>query len=130
MELIEENVINYNIANSQGHTPLSLAASKGMSTIVELLIENGASILEAELIGKSPKQEAMINDDIQLAKLLDRLKAQSSPLLNRNYNKKTIHSNNNGGGGIDSKVSSHYVAQIDGGDEFYFDAEDAERYGR
>ena len=109
-DLIDQNIIEFNITNSDGHTPLSLAARNGMTGILELLIESGASITEAELVGKSPKQEAIINGDMQLAKLIDKLKLESLLVLNK---RKIV---------VDGSVSKAYVAKVQTNrEEFYFD---------
>ena len=105
-DLIDEGVIDFLCVNRDGHTLLSLAASNGMQKIIELLVESGASILEAESVGRSPKQEALNSGSSNLGQYLDNLKSSSLAKLQRQTQSNDLKNN----------TSSKYVHYHQGDD--------------
>ena len=105
-DLIDEGVIDFSCVNRDGHTLLSLAASNGMQKIIELLVESGASILEAESVGRSPKQEALNSGSSNLGQYLDNLKSSSLAKLQRQTQSNDLKNN----------TSSKYVHYHQGDD--------------
>ncbi|KAF5445562.1 hypothetical protein F2P56_034608 [Juglans regia] len=65
------NGINPNSKNYDRRTPLHMAASEGLHSVAELLIEAGASVLSKDRWGSTPFDDACINGDKNLIKLLE-----------------------------------------------------------
>ena len=59
-----------NITNSDGKSPLHLAAQEGRLEIAELLISHGANILSKDTYGKTPLQVSEFYENEKLIKLL------------------------------------------------------------
>ncbi|CBI28247.3 hypothetical protein VitviT2T_016712 [Vitis vinifera] len=65
------NGINPNAKNYDSRTPLHLAASEGLYSMTNLLLEAGASVLAKDRWGNTPLDEARIGGNKNLIKLLE-----------------------------------------------------------
>ncbi|KAL5545186.1 hypothetical protein UlMin_008970, partial [Ulmus minor] len=71
--------INPNAKNYEHRTPLHIAASEGLYSIAELLLDAGASVFSKDRWGNTPLDEAHIGENKSLIKLLE--VARSSQML-------------------------------------------------
>ncbi|KAJ6387376.1 hypothetical protein OIU78_017153 [Salix suchowensis] len=69
------NGINPNAKNFDYRTPLHIAASEGLHSIVSLLVEAGASVFPKDRWGNTPLDEARIGGNKDLIKLLEAARA-------------------------------------------------------
>ncbi len=59
--MLRSRKCNVNLSNSQGWTPLQLAARRGELQCVKLLLEAGANVLAKTQAGKTPRELAEAN---------------------------------------------------------------------
>ena len=62
--------VNVHIRDSEGSTPLHLAAELGYLDIVKLLVQNGANIGAKKYLSETPLQTAVINDRYEISEYL------------------------------------------------------------
>nr|KYP52659.1 Potassium channel GORK [Cajanus cajan] len=66
--------INPNAKNYDQHTPLHIAASQGLITMAELLLEVGASVLSKDRWGNTPLLKAHTSGNRNMIKMLEVVK--------------------------------------------------------
>ncbi|KAJ9676731.1 hypothetical protein PVL29_021977 [Vitis rotundifolia] len=71
LKRILANGINPNAKNYDSRTPLHLAASEGLYSMTNILLEAGASVLAKDRWGNTPLDEARIGGNKNLIKLLE-----------------------------------------------------------
>jgi ankyrin repeat protein len=71
VQLLIKNEINVNEADNEGQTPLTLATSKGLKSIVQIFLENGGDIdHKITKDGNTPLHIAVINNRVDMINLL------------------------------------------------------------
>ncbi|XP_045062236.1 serine/threonine-protein phosphatase 6 regulatory ankyrin repeat subunit A-like [Coregonus clupeaformis] len=71
MEVLVQSLLDLDVRNSQGRTPLDLAAFKGHVECVDVLINQGASILVKDFtLKRTPIHAAATNGDSECLRLL------------------------------------------------------------
>lgn len=76
--------INPNAKNYDQRTPLHIAASEGLFTMAELLLEAGASVLSKDRWGNTPLHEAHTGGNRNMIKMLEAAKASQLVELSNN----------------------------------------------
>ncbi|KAG5041834.1 hypothetical protein AAZX31_05G232600 [Glycine max] len=76
--------VNPNAKNYDQRTPLHIAASEGLFTMAEVLLEAGASVLSKDRWGNTPLHEAHTGGDRNMIKMLEVAKASQLVELSNN----------------------------------------------